>query len=180
LGKALVLSVAAILALGWLYSGPPLYLKRWPAGLAAVAGLGGLLTYCAGYLSHGAGGDLPNLVAFAAAMSLWMGLVGQKKDLSEIAGDKGAGRKSGPVAWGEDAARRAYSAAAVAVGAAFAAWAVFASDLLAPAIVLVTGAIVVAATLLSPLSRGDRLRRRRPYRAFMLTQYGVHLAVLFW
>jgi 4-hydroxybenzoate polyprenyltransferase len=38
LGSSMVWSVVALLALGWLYSGPPLYLKRSPAGWAVFWG----------------------------------------------------------------------------------------------------------------------------------------------
>jgi 4-hydroxybenzoate polyprenyltransferase len=178
-GDWMVWSVLAALVLGWAYSAPPFYLKRSPAGLAAVAILGGLLTYQAGYAAAGGGGEIVSLVVFATMMSLWMGLVGQAKDLSDVEGDRRAGRKSGPVAWGEDVARWAVSGAAlcIGVGSLFSA-ALFAPDLLGSAVVLTCGASVVAALALSPWSRGERPTRRRPYRAFMLTQYCAHLVVL--
>jgi 4-hydroxybenzoate polyprenyltransferase len=44
----MVWSVIVLLALGRLYWGPPLYLKRWPTGLAVVALLAALITYNAG------------------------------------------------------------------------------------------------------------------------------------
>jgi 4-hydroxybenzoate polyprenyltransferase len=107
-----------------------------------------------------------------------MGLVGQTKDLSDAEGDEEAGRRSGPVAWGERAARLAYSVAALLLGVAYVlAAALVATDLLDSAIAVAVGAAVVAALLLGPWGKGDRSRRRRPYRAFMLTQYGAHLAV---
>lgn len=177
-GGLMVWSVAAALAVGWAYSGPPFYLKRWPAGLAAVAILGGLLTYQAGYAAYGDNGEVVSLVVFAAVMSLWMGLVGQTKDLSDVKGDKLAGRKSTPVAWGGAVARSVASAAALSIGTGcMLAAMVLAPDLLAPAIVLMCGAVVVAALALSSWSKGGRSARRRPYRAFMLTQYCAHLAV---
>jgi hypothetical protein len=52
--------------------------------------------------------------------------------------------------------------------------------LLIPAFVLASGAVVVTVIALGPWSRGDKWRRRRPYRAFMLTQYGANLAVVIW
>lgn len=175
----MVWSVVAALALGWSYSGPPLYLKRWPAGLAAVAILGGFLTYYAGYAANGGGGDVLSLCIFAVMMALWMGLVGQTKDLSDVEGDKQAGRRSGPVVWGESAARAIYSGIALSLGTGYVICAMlFATDLLLSAIVVLLGASAVAVISLGPWSRGSRSRRRRPYRAFMLTQYGTHLVVL--
>lgn len=175
----LALDVTAVLILGWLYSGPPFYLKRWPAGLAAVAVLGGLVTYHAGYSVGGRAGCILELLPFAMVMALWMGLVGQTKDLSDVRGDESAGRRSGPVAWGEDAARLFYSTAALTLGGAYFAWsALLVKSLLASAVLLMVGAVSVAVTSLGPWGRGDRSARRRPYRAFMLAQYGVHLAIV--
>ena len=53
-------------------------------------------------------------------------------------------------------------------------------DWLVPALVLAFGATVLAVVSLGPWGRGDRSRRRRPYKAFMLTQYGTNLAVVAW
>lgn len=172
-------NVTAMLALGWLYSGPPLYLKRWPAGLAAVAILGGLLTYHAGYVANEAADGFSELGVFGGVMALWMGLVGQTKDLSDVEGDREAGRRSGPVAWGEDLARLLYSGIAFSLSAAYLVWAaLYAPGLLGSAAMLMLGALGVAAATLGPWSKGDRTKRRRPYKVFMLTQYGAHLPVL--
>jgi len=179
LEPALALNAGAVLLLGWLYSGPPLFLKRWPVGLAGVAGLGGVITYHAGYSVGGRAGGALDLVLFAGVMALWMGLVGQTKDLSDVEGDREAGRRSGPVAWGEGTARAFYSAAALVLGVTYLAGAALAArELLVSAVVLMVGALTVAATSLGPWGRGERYARRRPYRAFMLAQYGVHLAVV--
>lgn len=179
LAGSLIWCVAAALALGWAYSGPPLRLKRYPAGLAVTATLGGLLTYLTGYTINGGGGDRQGLIVFAGVMALWMGLVGQTKDLSDAEGDEQAGRRSGPVAWGEGAARMVYSAMALSLGEAFTLWAaIFATNLLLPAIVLMLGASTVAVLLLGPWSRGCRSKRRRPYRVFMATQYVAHLVII--
>lgn len=174
------LSVTVALLLGWLYSGPPVYLKRWPAGLATVATLGGLLTYQAGYLSNGNGSNVLCILVFSSVMSLWMGFVGQTKDLSDIEGDERTGRRSGPIAWGESAARVFYSKSALFLGGAFMFWAIFfAEALILPAFVLMLGALTVVVLLLGPCSRDDPPTcRKRPYQAFMFTQYGAHLAVV--
>lgn len=175
-------SIIAALGLGWLYSGPPFYLKRWPTGLAVVAILAGLITYNAGYAANGGDGDGQiSFLLFAAVMAVWMGLVGQTKDLSDIEGDKQAGRKSGPVVRGEDDVRLVFSGVALSLGGGyFLSVAFFATGLLIPAFVLATGAVAVAVTTLSSWSRGDKSRRRRPYRVFMLTQYGANMSVVIW
>ncbi len=83
--------------------------------------------------------------------------------------------------WGEYAARLFYSGMALCLGGGYVlAAALFAPGLLIPAFVLACGAAAVAVTTLGPWSRGDRSRRRRSYRAFMLTQYGANLAVVIW
>lgn len=181
LGDLMGWSVIIALTLGWLYSGPPFYLKRWPTGLAVVAILGGLITFNAGYAANGGGGNHLSFFLFAVMMALWMGLVGQTKDLSDVEGDKQAGRRSGPVVWGEGVARLFLSGVALCLGGGYVlAAALFAKSLLIPAFVLALGAVAVAAITLSPWSRGDKKRLRRPYQAFMLSQYSVNLAVVIW
>jgi 4-hydroxybenzoate polyprenyltransferase len=181
LGSLMVWSVVVLLALGWFYSGPPLYLKRWPSGLATVAILAGLITYNAGYTANGGGNGARSLFVFSAVMALWMGLVGQTKDLSDVQGDQQTGRRSGPVVWGEDTARLVFSGVALSLGGGYILSATFfAPGLLIPAFVLASGAVVVAVITLGPWSRGDKSRRRRPYKAFMLTQYVATLAVVIW
>jgi 4-hydroxybenzoate polyprenyltransferase len=181
LGSLMVWSVIVALALGWLYSGPPFYLKRSPTGWAALGIIAALITYNAGYAANGSGADLRSFAIFATVMALWLGIVSQTKDLSDIEGDKHAGRRSGPVVWGEDVARFFYSGAALCLGGVYVlSAALFAPGLLIPAFVLACGAVVVAVLTLGPLSRGDKSKRRRAYRGFMLTQYTANLAVLLW
>ncbi len=81
--------------------------------------------------------------------------------------------------WGEDVARVAFSGVALSIGGVYIlAAALFATSLLIPAFVLASGAIAVALVTLGPWSRGDKSRRRRSYKAFMLTQYGANGAVI--
>ncbi|QIN77659.1 hypothetical protein GBA65_03085 [Rubrobacter marinus] len=179
-GWLMVLSVVAALVLGWLYSGPPFYLKRRPAGWAALGVVTALITYNAGTRPTGRG-DTISFAVFSAAMALWLGIVSQTKDLSDIEGDRQAGRRSGPVVWGENTARLVFSGVALCLGGMLLLSAVsLAPALLASALVLASGATFVAAISLGPWGRGDRSRRRRPYKAFMLTQYGANLAVVAW
>ncbi len=80
---------------------------------------------------------------------------------------------------GETKARIAASGAAVAIGVAFLlAAAHLVTALRWPAITLECGALVLAAVSLSAFSTGESSRRRRPYRAFMGTQYAAHLTLL--
>lgn len=173
-------AAAVALALGILYSAPPLRLKRWPSGLAVTATLGVLLTYYAGHAANGGVGGGSEAVAFAVVMALWVGLVGQTKDFSDVEGDRRAGRKSLPVVRGERTAGLFVAGAALGIAAAFAAFAFISAsgELLWPAGILAVGAAAVALVTLGPWSKGSRRKRRRPYRVFMGTQYGVHLAVI--
>jgi 4-hydroxybenzoate polyprenyltransferase len=137
-----------------------------------------LITYNAGRVADGGGDDVSFLV-FSAMMVLWLGIVSQTKDLSDIEGDRQAGRRSGPVVWGEDVARLVFSEAALSLGGGYILTAaLFAPGLLIPALVLAFGAANLVVITLGPWSRGDKSRRRRPYKAFMLTQYAANLAVM--
>jgi 4-hydroxybenzoate polyprenyltransferase len=179
LGGSMMWSVVVLLALGWLYSGPPFYLKRSSTAWAILGIIVALVTYNAGYASNGGGGNIHSFLIFATAMALWLGIVSQTKDLSDIEGDRQAGRRSGPVVWGENVARLVYSGAALFIGGGYIlSAALFAPILLIPAFVLASGAVAVAVIALGPWSRGEKSRRRRPYKAFMLTQYGANLTVV--
>jgi 4-hydroxybenzoate polyprenyltransferase len=179
----IVAPLAAVLTVGYMYSGPPFYLKRQPVGTAAAGGVLGLLTYYAGFTgSTGTAAAVPGApwLAFVVTMSLWMGLVGvPAKDLGDLAGDAAAGRRTLPVVCGEPMTRVVIATAAVLVAAVFCVVAVHISAWLAgPGVALLGGAVVVTAASFSRLSRGDRARRRLPYRAFMLTQFAVNISVV--
>jgi 4-hydroxybenzoate polyprenyltransferase len=179
LGSLMGWSVIVLLALGWLYSGPPLYLKRSPTGWAILGIIVALITYNAGRITNESVGDVLAFLVFAAVMALWLGIVSQMKDLSNIEGDKQAGRRSGPVVWGEDVARLVFSGAALSLGGGYILLAaLFAPSLLVPSFVLATGAVILAVVTLGPWSRGDKSRRRRPYKVFMFAQYSANLAVI--
>jgi 4-hydroxybenzoate polyprenyltransferase len=176
---SLVWGVVAILVIGWLYSGPPLYLKRWPAGLAITAVILAVPTYYAGYALGAGGVNKGAFIVFVAAMVLWMVIAGQTKDLSDVRGDEKAGRRSLPIVWGEEVARCAISGAALALGGMFLLTGIlFIGEVLIPSVALLLGALAVAVVLLGPWGRGDRAKRRRPYRAFMITQYVANVAAI--
>jgi 4-hydroxybenzoate polyprenyltransferase len=175
--------VPVLLGLGYLYSGRPFYLKRHSASTAAIGMAGGLLSYAAGLTSPAATTTLKataTLATFAIGASLWMGLTGTlAKDLPDIAGDLAAGRSSVAAQLGERKARTVLSRTALTVAAVFALVSLVAShSLRAPAAAMLVGAVVLAAIAASRLSHGSRHQQRRPYRAFMLTQYATHLCVL--
>lgn len=165
------------LALGLAYSLPPLRLKRWAAGLAAVGLLAGLVTYYTGYATAGETGHGTAVLVFAIVMSLWMGLVGQTKDFPDVRGDERTGRRSLPIIWGERAARLVLSGMALALGLAFVLMAIFLDHaLLVPAIIVAAGSVAVTVSMLVPWAEANDAAR--PYLFFMLTQYGAHLAVI--
>jgi 4-hydroxybenzoate polyprenyltransferase len=119
------------------------------------------------------------LLLFGMAMSTWMGTVGSTKDLSDVKGDRAAGRRTPPLVFGEGRARAVIAGLAGAVGCSFLALAVIWNEELLPAAAVVcAGAAVIAAAVLTAFSQGDKVRRRRPYRIFMITQYGAHAVIL--
>jgi 4-hydroxybenzoate polyprenyltransferase/chlorophyll synthase len=172
--------VAAMLVLGWVYSAGPRPQKRHVAGFAIVVTAGGLATYLAGWYAAGAGG-VPGrqFWVLAVAMSLWMGLAGNTKDLSHVLGDRAAGRRTLPLLLGDAAARWAIAGLTVTLGSAAVAMAAGQAHTLLPAAaMLLTGACAVAATLVTAGPGGSSGARRRPYRMFMSTQYAVHAMTL--
>jgi len=62
LGGSMAWSVVVLLALGWIYSGPPFYLKRSPTGWAILGIIVALITYNAGYASNEGQGDILSLL----------------------------------------------------------------------------------------------------------------------
>jgi 4-hydroxybenzoate polyprenyltransferase len=171
---------AVMLVLGYFYSGRPLYLKRGVVTGGLTGCLGGLLTYLAGRAAVGAPLLTSTSVVFAVVMSLWIGLVGSiTKDLPDMAGDAAAGRRTAALMFGQARARLAAAGAALAVGTAFLAAALAAGRVLVwPAITLECGAVALAAVTVPRWSAGSPASRRRPYRAFMVSQYAAHFALL--
>lgn len=165
--------VAAMLGLGWLYSAGPRPQKASVPGFMAVVVAGGVLTYLAGWFAGG--GGLPNaqVCVLAVAMSLWMGTAGMTKDLSDVVGDRAAGRRTLPILLGEARARIVVAAMAAGVGVA----ALFSAYRVAPALLL-AGGILLGGALLVAHALLETGRPRRPYRLFMLTQYAVHVAAV--
>ena len=191
--------VAVMLALGWAYSAGHHPQKANLTGFVLVVCGGGLVTYLAGCeAANGSPGS--GLAVFMLAMSLWMALAGMTKDLSDVAGDAKAGRRTLPIVLGDRAARWLMAVMALSVAGVLLTGAALTAGALMPVgCVLLVGAFLVAASTVlsgtrrvaagsSSLDAGtatspaagvvDRDRQRRPYRVFMLTQYGVHLPVL--
>jgi 4-hydroxybenzoate polyprenyltransferase len=174
-----VLLVVLLLAVGWAYSMGPRPLKANQAGFVLAVFALGALTYLAGWCAVGTRMPGGSLVLFGMAMSTWMGLGGSTKDLSDVEGDRLAGRRTLPLLLGERRARVVNALTAAAVGWSFVACCVlFSSRLLPAAMVVCAGSAVLAAVALTSLGDGDRHRKRRPYRAFMVTQYLAHLTML--
>ncbi|MER5650465.1 UbiA family prenyltransferase [Streptosporangium sp. NPDC002524] len=178
--------VAANLVLGYLYSGPPLPLKDSSGGTVAVLCLSGLLSYLAGFTVATSGGGVAApvaLVLFAGVAICWMVFVGMPaKDLSDIAGDTAAGRRTLGVLLGERMSRQLMVGAAVLLLAAFgAAVSLLHVRLVGVVLALAAGVVAVAvAGLLAAPRPGcqDRRHTRRPYGVFMGTQHLLHLTAV--
>lgn len=170
--------VVVFLALGFVYSAGPRPQKAVVWGFVAVVTGGGLTTYVAGWVAGG-GRLSPELVVVAITMSLWMALAGTTKDLSDVEGDRLAGRRTLPVLFGDRIARRIMALLTLGVaGWALASALWWAPELLAAVVVLASGAVTVAVSVLQAPSTTDRRRQRRPYRLFMLSQLATHVVVL--
>jgi 4-hydroxybenzoate polyprenyltransferase len=172
--------VPVLLALGFLYSGPPCYLKRRTATAVISGILGGWLTYCAGSAAAGRGILAGASLIFVVAQSAWMGLVGSMtKDLPDVPGDIAARRLTAVAVHGEKVVRVVASITALGLGAAFVVAAAYtAGVLLLPAVAMLVGALFVARAAQRSRPVGSRKDRRRPYRAFMMTQYATHGCLL--
>jgi 4-hydroxybenzoate polyprenyltransferase len=174
----MLLLVALMLGVGWAYSlGPRPCKQNMPGFLVSVVALG-LLTYLGGWHAAGAGEPRGPILLFGIMMSLWMGLAGSTKDLSDTRGDRLAGRRTLPVLLGEWRARAVMAAAASVVGWSFVIFgAGWFGRLLPVAVVVCAGATVLSLVALSRLGDGDRAAKRRPYRVFMATQYAAHVTL---
>ncbi|MEU9980238.1 UbiA family prenyltransferase [Streptomyces sp. NPDC050856] len=177
-GVTLLVPLALLLALGYGYSAPGVAWKRRTPTAVGVVLASGLLTYLAGHVvAQDSSGGRVRVVVFAVAMTAWMGLVGTlAKDFSDVEGDAAAGRRGVVVVRGARAARLLCGANALVVGGTFALCAaLFAPELLLPALAVCLGALCLVATL--AWWRGGRAPRR-PYRVFMATQYSAHTTAL--
>lgn len=171
---AVLWCVGLSLLLGFAYSAPPLEAKRRTVTSAAVVIGLGFTSYLAGTVA--AGGDMPATgLLFCGVLALWMGLVGAvTKDLSDIPGDKAAGRRTIAVLHGERSARVFASVCALALGATGLAIALVDDHtILVGAAALALGAGWVAVRCLRP----SPARARAPYRAFMVTQYAANVGL---
>ncbi|MFF0608086.1 UbiA prenyltransferase family protein [Nocardia tengchongensis] len=177
-GPAFFALTTAFLALGAAYSLPPLQLKKNSTHSILTVVAAGILTYAAGMLA--AGGRLtPELLVLAVTMSLWMGLVGAiVKDFSDVEGDRLARCKTFTLRVRELRLRRMVSAFAFGIAALLLVAATQSPTLLLAGGVVLTGAAAVAYTALTSRYTDPRRVSRRPYRAFMWTQYAAHLSVL--
>lgn len=188
-GPVVAVLVAVLMLLGYLYSGPPWFLKRTATGTLAVLNLAGLLSYTAGLFAAGGRHFTETGLICAIAMSLWTGLISSTtKDLPDVAGDAAAGRRTAAVRFGERPVRRLAAALGLLLAAAFLAAAIGAAPMaVPPAVATQLGAVLLAvvclggappAWLARRLRAGSRRRGRQPYQAFMLTQYATHLCML--
>jgi 4-hydroxybenzoate polyprenyltransferase/chlorophyll synthase len=174
---ALVVCAVAMAGLGWAYSVGPRPLKCSVAGIAVASAGGGLLTYLAGAAAAGGAPGAPYLAMFVL-LAAWMAVAGASKDLADRAGDRAAGRRTLPVVAGHRTATRVIAGGCLLLGAVALAVGGTWPEVLVPALVLGAGAVGVATRALRTPADASRAELRRPYRAFMITQYAVNPALL--
>jgi 4-hydroxybenzoate polyprenyltransferase len=183
LGKDILWPVLAVLLVGFSYSSPLVQLKRHAVTSALTGLLLGLLTYYAGHRAYTADGwsrPGPELLVFAVGVTAWMGLVGGlTKDLSDVAGDAAAGRRTVAGMCGEGRARGLAAATALGLAVAFCATGVSTSALLIwPGMAMLGGATAMAIVCLGGFAKDTQSHSRRPYRVFMTTQYLMNLSII--
>lgn len=167
------LIIALVLGVRYSTGARPAKASSTGAFLTVVAG--GLLTYHAGLLAGG-GSMTVAYVVFSTSLSLWIGVGSIAKDLTDIDGDRAAGRHTLAVVRGATtaAACSAGAAVAIAVGLLWASTGEYstAAHLRLTAIVIVLGTTVL--TLISM----DVIQRHWAYRTFMYTQFVAHGSLL--
>jgi 4-hydroxybenzoate polyprenyltransferase len=179
LGPVNVGMISLLLALGYLYSGPPFHLKRRTSGTVAIGLTASVLTYCAGaYAYAGELSSWPPLIVFVLAASLWTGLVGTTtKDLPDMEGDAAAGRVTFAVVYGERALRLAIIGVSLALPAVVTGGVLLMDlSLHLPVAAMCLGGLAIALLCRGPIPPGPR--RRQPYTVFMVTQYVLHGCVI--
>lgn len=180
LGPVNVGMVVVLLALGYLYSGPPFHLKRKTSGTVTIGLTASVLTYYAGAHAYTGGIDVrTHLVVFVLAASLWTGLVGTTtKDLPDMEGDAAAGRVTFAVVHGERALRLAIIGVSLALPAVVTGIVLLMEDpsLRLPAAAMCLGGLIIALLCRHPIPPGPL--RRRPYAVFMITLYVLHGCVI--
>ncbi|GAA3343118.1 UbiA family prenyltransferase [Amorphoplanes nipponensis] len=179
LGAPYIFLVPVMVLLGYAYCSPPARLKRWSGAAGAIVVVAGLLTFAAGSAVWGPLRPTAPLIIFALVMSVWMGLVGAlAKDFSDVDGDAVAGcRTTASTRHGRAVRLVVGNALVVAGGFGLAAFTI--APVLRPSsLIMMAGAWCVVFTTIAFAAAPERHRRRRPYKAFMLTQYAVHAAIL--
>lgn len=174
-GRWMVVPTVAYLLLGRLYSVPPARFSARPVGSLAVV-LGGIsLTYAAGALCVG-GHPTGDGLVFAALMTLWTTLVGATvKDLSDLEGDVASGRRPLVARLLPRHARQGISLVALSLGGLLCVAGAHLTALRLPGAVTLAGAMAMSVLLYrnAPATH-SRALMRRPYRAFMGTQFVAH------
>lgn len=183
----MIVLVTVMLLLGSLYSAGPRPQKANVTGFVLVVTSGGAVTYLVGWATVGGEGLPPvRLLVVGTAMSLWMGLVGMTKDLSDAAGDRVAGRRTLPIQLGPRRASGLLAVFAFAVGiTSFLAYRWAGVDHSTGMVHLVGSGVVAGCLLVAVAQSGvnadavpRRTRARRPYRAFMITDLAAHGTLL--
>ncbi|HEU5268500.1 MAG TPA: UbiA family prenyltransferase [Jatrophihabitans sp.] len=169
---------SVMLLVGLRYSVGSRAWKNRPVTAALTVGVLGACTYGAA-AACGTGWPPRSLCLFGLAMSCWMALVGAfAKDFGDVAGDLLAGRR--PACGSRYFQRYRVALQALVLGCGYlavtSAWRI--SELRWSAITLLVAAASVAISSISCPLEGSREQLRQPYRAFMVGQYGVHLALL--
>lgn len=163
---------AAILLLGYSYGGRPLRLKRRSTTAGGSVLVAGVIAFAWGAAAHGGLRVTAPLAVVAAALSLWMGLVGALcKDFADSVGDARTGRRTSVVVRGRAATGRLVQVNAVVIAVGFVVASVgYAPDLIAPALVTQLGTMGICHVISAMDGFANHNLLRLPYAIFMWTQ----------
>ncbi len=141
-----------------------------------MIGAGAAMTYAAGWISRGH--VTVDGLALALLVSLWVGLCCASKDFSDLDGDRVAGRRTWPVILGPRAAARLLAAVAVLAAGCVVLSTALTSMSPIPAATICLGSVAVATTAVQSAGARTRTTRRRPYKAFLTTQYATNITIM--
>ncbi|WP_081706216.1 UbiA family prenyltransferase [Nocardia sp. CNY236] len=174
----LLLHTIGALLLGYAYSFGRHALKRGAVGVTFTAVAIGVLSFDAGRVAFG-GTITAEFVTFTAGLTLWLVIGGAVKDLDHLPGDIAAGRRPffARVGYPRGSVGVACGAVVPSAGIAYVAL-VSGVPLKAAAVGSIVGSLALWVCPWRGFTANTPAGRRRPYRAFMHTQYAAHLGCL--
>lgn len=169
-GPTFACLASAMLTIGVCYSFGPSW-KSGPISAGLTIGAGAWLTYLAGAACVGS--LTWSTAAFATALSLWTAASSATKDFSDVEGDRASGRRTLPVALGSQRASLWVTGATVLAACGLIGLALVSGVQLMASLVVAIGSLRIPIAFRAAAAKRPRDAARRPYRAYMSTQYAT-------